>query len=430
MERTRTVKIGELAQLCGVSQATIRYYVRIGMLIPDDSGSQYNFSQREYQDLQLILKMKQQRFNLKEIQDYLVLTRHSNLIEPDTIEACLSILTSKRSELNGEIAQLQQSVEGIDQEILSLSNRVCFPSAQTGVPLSALNLLVCPHCGRPLMVENALINGNYVYSGTLHCSGGDECCKGYTAQIDHGIVKTGNLYTSPYDRPDLKRGLYRDMVPDFSLALQKCYDYVSDELKKQDLHGKVILEANINGYFFLYHHLNLLPEDCVCIVTDKWPEMLEMYKSLIEQMQVRRNILYIADASPNLPLRHHCVDLHISYLSENEYQLYHKKNFADDAKNFFKNSVRIFGAYISFDRDSVSRQNLLKKYPECNPKCYQAEYLKEEYEAAHFKMNSSEVGYTLDSGTRQYSFACHVKGEALRVFRFSAGKLRAETDSL
>lgn len=417
------MKIGELAQLCGVSQATIRYYVRIGMLIPDDSGSQYNFSHREYQDLQLILKMKQQRFNLKEIQDFLVLTRHSNLIEPDTIEACLSILNAKRNELNGEIAQLQRSVAGIDQEILTLSNRVSYPSAHTGVPLLALNLLVCPHCGRPLMVENALIRGDYVYSGTLHCSGGSECPQGYTAQIDHGIVKTGNLYTKPYDRPDLTRGLYRDMVPDFSSALQKCYDYVSDELKKQDLHGKVILEANINGYFFLYHHLSLLPEDCVCIVTDKWPEMLEMYKALIEQMQVRRNILYIADASPDLPLRHHCVDLHISYLSENEYQLYHQKSFVEDADRFFKDSVRIFGSYISFDRGSMSRKNLQKKYPECTPKCYQAEYLEEEYAGAHFKIQLAEVGHTLDSGTRQYSFACHEKGEALRIFRFSARKM-------
>ena len=92
------MKIGELAQLCGVPQATIRYYVRTGMLVPDDSGSQYNFTEREYQNLQLILKMKRQKFNLKEIQDYLVLTRHSNFIEPDTIAACLQMLDAKRQD--------------------------------------------------------------------------------------------------------------------------------------------------------------------------------------------------------------------------------------------------------------------------------------------------------------------------------------------
>lgn len=417
------MKIGELAQLCGVPQATIRYYVRSGILVPNDSGAQYDFSQREYQNLQLILKMKRQHFCLKEIQDYLVLTRHSNFIEPDTIESCRNMLTTKREEICAQIHQLQQSVEDIDQEIQSLDSRVIRKFHKTGLPLAALNLLACPHCGSPLLVEGASIQGDFLSSGTLHCAGGQDC-PGFQAVIENGIVKTGNLYTAAYDNPDLKRGLYRDMSPDFDSAMQRCYNFISDNLRNRTLHGKVLLEANINGYFFLYRHLQLLPEDCILVVTDKYPEMLEMYKSLIEQMEVKRNILYIADASEHLPLRQPCVDLHVTLLGENEYQLYHQHNFIDDAAKFFKPDAEIFGAYISYDRDSRSRKNIAKKYPECSPRCHQIDYLHSDYAAAGFSMEYTKAGKVLDSGSLKYSFECHVKGEPLRFFRFSARRRR------
>ena len=417
------MKIGELAQLCGVPQATIRYYVRTGMLVPDDSGSQYNFTDREYQNLQLILKMKRQKFNLKEIQDYLVLTRHSNFIEPDTIAACLQMLEAKRQELNQEIDELLRSVQEIDQEILDLNNRVVQPADKTGVPLSALHLLVCPHCGRRLKVDNAAILDDSIWSGTLYCAN-EDCPKGYRAAIEHGIVKTGNLYTGDHDWPDLKRGLYRNMVPEFSTGMQKSYDYIAEETRKMDLHGKVVLESNINGNFYLYQHLELLPEDCILVVTDRFPEMLEMYKNLIEQMGWKRDILFIADNSINFPLKRECVDLHISCLGENEYNLYHPRPFAEDAKKYFKPNVRILGVYVSFDKGAVSCKNLKVKYPECCEYPYQMDHLRRNYAADGFRLEAAEAGSLTDSGGRQFSCACHVKGETMRIFHFTASQTK------
>lgn len=413
------MKIGELAQRCGVSQATIRYYVRTGMLIPNDSGAQYDFTQRELQDLQLILKMKQQHFNLKEIQDYLVLTRHSNFIEPDTIDACLALWEAKRAEIYEQITQLQQSIRDIDQEIIQLRSQTARPVRKTGVPLSALSLLACPHCGRSLMVEHALIQEDYVGSGLLRCSNPD-CVPGYQAEIQQGIIKTGNVYTAPYDSPDLRRGLYRDMVPSFSSALQKCSDFISKKLGQYDLHGKVLLEANINGFFFLYQHLDTMPEDCICVIIDKYPETLEMYKSLIEQMECKVRILYIADAGERFPLRDSCVDLYISYFGEGEYLLYHKHCFLQDAVRHLKPSAKILGSLLSYDKDSLSRKKLAEKYPEGSERKHQAGYAREDYQALGFRMELTEAGSTTDSGTYQYSFECHVRGEPLRIYYYMA----------
>lgn len=414
------MKIGELAKLCGVPQATIRYYISNGLLIPDDSSPQFNFTDREYQDLQQILKMKQQKFTLSEIHQYLSLVRHSNFIEPDTIAECLKILDQKKQELRGQMEALERSIDGIEEEIETLKTSTYEHTNQTGVPLSALDLLVCPHCKKQLRLEQAVIEDGVVLSGTLQCVNYDVCDSTYRAEIERGIVKTHNHYTEPYDQPDLHRGLYRGMKQEFSTALQKSYDLIGTRLTQMDLSGKIVLEANINGYFFLYHHLHFLPEDCICVIIDKYPQMLEMYKNLIDCLNTRHNILYIADASMNYPLKEHCVDLHISFFGETEHQLYHKNTYLYDAKGFFKRDAAVLGAFLSYEIQSQSRKRILSKYPEGNERLFQIGYLAEDYKYNAYKLDYSKVGATTDTGIKQYSYACQVPGDPLSVYHFYA----------
>lgn len=72
------------------------------------------------------------------------------------------------------------------------------------------------------------------------------------------------------------------MGPEFSFCFQRCYDRVTESLMKDDMNGKVFLEANINGYFYMYNHLGLLPANSTLILIDKYPEILRMYKALID----------------------------------------------------------------------------------------------------------------------------------------------------
>lgn len=413
------MKIGELAQACKVPVGTIRYYISTGLLVPEHSGAQYTFTDREYRDLQLILKLKQQQFNLKEIQSYLSLIRHSNFIERDTIDACIQMMQRKKQELSEEIFLLNRSIADIDQEIKELESITEPAASQTGVPLCALSLFVCPHCGRPLLISDARIQNQFLLSGTLSCPPSAEC-PGYKAVIENGIIKTGKLYTGIYDKPDLTRGMYRAMGQEFSTDLQKCYDNTASELKNYDLHGKTLLEANINGYFFLYNHLKLIPEDCLCIVVDKYPEILEMYKSLIERLNLNRQILYLADASTDYPLKRQSIDFHISYLSENEYQLYHKNCYLADAGKYLRPDARLIGVFLSYDKNAVSRKKLKIKYPECSDRCYQVDYLKEDYKKLNCRINLTEIGIAHGHERREYAFECHVKEEPLCIFHFTA----------
>ncbi|BAL01416.1 putative MerR family transcriptional regulator [Oscillibacter valericigenes Sjm18-20] len=416
------MKIGELAKRAGISRDTIRYYIKNGLLVPEKNDAQYNFSDRELQDLYKIIKMKQQQFNLTEIQNYLSLERLSNLIEPETIDDCLRMMNNKKQELHGQIKKLKDAIKCIDQEVLDLTTRAHGEPQKTGVPISALPLLTCPHCGKQLEISNADLNSRYIFSGFLNCA-----C-GYHAKIENGIVKTGNLYTNIYDRPDLRRGLYRNVGQGFSTAVQKCYDYISSELQKRDLNGKVILEANINGYFFLYNHLPLLENGCLCIIIDKFPEMLEMYKGLLELLNLNRDILYISDASMNYPLKPNCVDLHISFFGENEHQLYHHNPYLTDAKQFFKPDVLILGSYLSYSKNSASRKNLICKYPESSSHLYNITYCKEAYNAENYYISYHRVGSLLETASKEYAFECHAKGEPLELYYFKARSASLLTD--
>ena len=155
------MKIGQLAKLCGVSVATVRYYVSMGMLIPNDSSAQYDFSEREVEDLNLILKMRKHQFKLKEIQQYLILTRHSRMIEPSTINAALTILEIKQQEIFSEIEELKNSYREIGEEIHNLREKGTAERRVTGVPVSALPLFACPYCGESLNIERRSLTGSW-----------------------------------------------------------------------------------------------------------------------------------------------------------------------------------------------------------------------------------------------------------------------------
>ena len=413
------MKIGELAKKCNISQTTIRYYVQSGLLIPDDSSPQYDFTERELQYLQMIIRMRQQSFSINEIQAYLSLIRLSNFIEPETIGECIRILTRKKREIAEQIATLQQSFEDIGREINELHSRAEIMPSETGVPLSALPLLVCPSCGRALRIENASICDNHIISGKLICKD-SETCEGYSAVIENGIIKTANRYTGVCDSPDLGRGMYRNMGYKLSRCLQKGYDYISSRLLKQDCSGKVILEANINGYFFLYNHLRLLPQDCLFILVDKFPEMLEMYRSLIGTLGLERNILYIADSKTDYPLKNASVDILISYFGENEHQLYNPNPYVQDARRFLKEDSVILGALLSYKQGAKSRKNLQKKYLESSPRCFQIDYLKEDYARNGFGIETTLLDSIEDTDKKDYSFECQEKGEPIFLYSFFA----------
>ncbi len=405
------MKIGEFSRLCGVSRDTIRFYIKNNLLIPNDHGTQYEFTEKEYQEMQIIFRMKSQRFTLEEIGRYLMLLRANVMFGPESLEYASQLLNQKKQSLQKEIEDLNSICRSIDTDLQNLQRDSIGHRQMTGVPLRALALLACPHCRKTLQISNANLDMKYVYSGDLICS-----C-GYHITIENGIVKTGNVYTGNHDRPDLQRGFYIKVSNEFAAYTQKSGNYIMEALSSSSLADKVIYEGYCNGFFFLYNHLKELDSKAIFIFTDKYPEMMELYKANIERMDLKLDILYIADNSIYLPLRFQCIDIMLDFMNSNEHSLYFKTPYIQDIRPFLKSGANIYGHHFSYPEQSATLKALQKKYPEGSCDAYLFKRWKAAYEQAGVKLCIKELGKVMTT-EKSYSFDCHKDGEALNAKYF------------
>ena len=407
------MKIGEFAVRYNVSRDTVRHYIKFGLLIPDDTGAQLHFGERECHDMETILRMKSQCFSLVEIRRFLDIYRVSTMVEPESIQDIITLFNQKKKELQQQAQNLMATCTDLEHEVRQLQEHLLPSDVRNDVPISALSLLACPRCGQSLELENASLSHNCVHQGLLRC----RC--GYHASIEDGIVMTDNRYTGTHDSPDLRRGIYRDVSPDFVTYIQRCTDFALRTLGKMDLHRRVVLENHVNGYFFLYNNLSHLEPDCTYIIIDKYPEILQMYKRNIEQLGLKLNILFIADAGLDFPIRHGAVDVLVSFMGCNEHSLYFQNPYIHDMKPFLNQKAIVLGANLGFHRESRSLRNIRKKYPEGDGNGFCYEDFSEHYRNEGYLVERQPVGVILETSDR-FSFECHVAGEELIVSHFLA----------
>ncbi len=411
------MKIGEFAAKGNVSKDTVRYYVEKGLLIPHVEGKHMEFSEREFRDLQHIKKFKKANFTIKEIHFLLSMKRTSNMVEKHVLKDYLQLLEDKKKSIRQQIADLGESLEALEENIKDIHCWVDQTEEKLGVPLKALPLLACPHCSVQLKLKNADLTSRYVYKGTLFC----EC--GYEVEIADGIIITQNYYTGQYDVPDMGYGGYYDSVGEnFVTYLQKSYDYIYSRLHKEDLANKVVLETNLEGYFFLYKHFLNLKNDCTYILIDKFEETIGLFKKRIERLGRNLDILFIADASLNYPLKPNCIDYLIDFYGENEFLLYHKKFYIESAKKFFSPQLKVYGAYMSYNDTSKSKSQVPLYYPECSPQAYSKKGVPQIYEKEDFQISLCEVGVMKET-YHKYRYCCHVTGENLYMNCFEAVRM-------
>lgn len=406
------MRIGELAKQNNVTIDTIRYYISLGLLIPRKKGSQFEFNQRETENLQFIQRLKSMRFNLKEIGIIMNMRRTGNWNEPETIKEYTRMLRAKIGEINAENVALEYSKELIEKEISCFEKSSSNNDSRQGVPIRALPYLVCPHCGRQLTVNNGTFSYKYIHDGELLC----ESC-GYRAKIEKGIILTGNRYEGHYDTADIKRELYHTLNSDLLKIYQLLSDHILMALQKEDISGKIIMENFVNGYFFLYTHFHELPKDCLYIIVDKYPEMIYMYKELISALGLELDILYIADASLHYPLAKGCVDVVVDFFSSNEHDFYFKDFYYDSMNPYLKENVSVFGATMALRQDAKSRRLYEKRYPEGNKDLMMYPAMEENLKKNGFQISNKKVG-SVKKSQNMLSFSCHLNGEEMSFLYF------------
>ena len=159
--------------------------------------------------MELIIKLKSLHFSLNDIHKILSLSRVSNLNDRGDIEDYLKFFLEQKDRLMQERADLDKAISGIKNEIDSIKNSIENHSLKTGVPLSMLGKIYCPHCQKQLNLKDAYIENQYVLSGEFLC----DC--GYTAKIRDGILCTKGGCISAYDSPDLERSFMKNIPAHF-----------------------------------------------------------------------------------------------------------------------------------------------------------------------------------------------------------------------
>lgn len=404
------MKISQLAEKYGIPKDTVQYYTKLGLLVPRQKGAGHDFTQREEEDLQYIQKLKTMQFSLKEIQQIMHLRRISNWNEPETVCDYLRMLDNRDQQISEDIRALEEARRLVAAE-RSTMEAPATQRTRLGVPLVALQYLVCPNCGRPLRLNEGEIMYPYVFGGHLDCG-----C-GWSARIRDGVLDTGNRYTGLHDSPDLSRALYRGMPADFYRFMNLCADKLVTRMNGMDLSGKLVLETHVNGYSFLYNHLKELKNDCIYVICDKYVEIIRMYKDLLELLGVQLNILFIADASASLPLAKESVSLLISFFASGEHSLYFENMLVDDMERYLRPRAQVLGTQMIFPARTLG--NLKKKYPEGGLKGFTRKNHEDAFERNSFRLEWEDVGSLLKTPD-QFSFSCHVDGDPLVMSYFRA----------
>ncbi|PIE24242.1 MAG: Zn(2+)-responsive transcriptional regulator [Neptuniibacter caesariensis] len=114
------MQIGELAQQCGVSVDTVRYYEKQQLLLPTgrSTGGYRQFGQQAKHQLSFIIKAKALGFTLKEIKELLTIK-----ISPDSFECAevKAMADAKLERIESKIKELQH----MHQALTHISGQCC-----------------------------------------------------------------------------------------------------------------------------------------------------------------------------------------------------------------------------------------------------------------------------------------------------------------
>lgn len=120
-------KIGELAELAGVSRRTIDYYTNLGLLKPDRSQSGYRYYTEDcLLRLKLIESMKNQRLTLDEIKERMAAL--AGTLQPQGVTGKpprldIQFLKEQFKQLEVQLAELQPLVNKMESGQAAVASR-------------------------------------------------------------------------------------------------------------------------------------------------------------------------------------------------------------------------------------------------------------------------------------------------------------------
>ncbi|QUI25178.1 MerR family transcriptional regulator [Vallitalea pronyensis] len=304
--------IGEFSKKLGVSADTVRYYINIGLLLPQKRNHKYYFLEDNIDVMKEILRYKRLNFTLDEIGQLLHIKNAFFNINQANQKYVLDLLMDKQQVIKEEIHQLESCYNSLQEKIDKVKQVDVTEVNSIGIPVNFIHNLVCPHCGKSWdTIEKD--KTPYIHHGALQCS-----C-GYAMQIKDGIIITQPLedvteenHTNIIDNMQQHLGdYYQNQDSGYHKIMNQMQIVTNQCLLEHIKHKKVIVSMGISPYKILKNIVENLDQDAYYIILDHRYHYLKYIKQHIDVMEHRHHVIFIYGDREKLPLKHHIADLMI-----------------------------------------------------------------------------------------------------------------------
>lgn len=440
------MKIGDFANKFDVSISTVRYYIKNGVLVPSKKDNcQFEFSEKDIEEMKIVLALKKLFFSIEEIKQYLKITRIYNGEDLSMAEHLVGIFEHKIGLLRKEVNERQTAISSIERRVNTLNNMVLQQHSLSenhfkkniGIPVEFLKYIACPKCGS--YFNNELkTHENRIISGKLCCS-----C-GYEAEIEDGIILApaeSTYYSSndfkvlhyqeiPPENADFVFFQYLDSLTDEVITLlYQTYNDISQRLRElyastnelpelifvPDLASHYLYQ-NINEPFFKeYFHRSFI------IVTGFSKENILAIKSHMDAIAPNANIIYIANAIYELPIQKKSIDLWIDATSSYNFAFFHPETLHSKIAPYLKAGSIIVGLTKYYDPSARSLSRIKKNYSQELRNHSLITFFEQRLQNDGFNITyEKDIGFTTNPGS-YYEY--HAKGEKHRYLVYSADKI-------
>ncbi|MDD7795259.1 MerR family transcriptional regulator [Clostridium sp. 'White wine YQ'] len=341
---SEVMKIGAFSKKNNITLDSIRHYITLGLLVPNRNGKQYDFDERCQLDIEEIINLKELGFSLNEIKTIFFFKKFASLARNEDREYYRGIFKQKCRDISIEIEKLSDIREKLEEKlkIMNLSENI--QPRKIGVDIRVISLLNCSHCNEGLILTQGSITDNKIIEGTLSC----KCGKKYI--ISEGILMDENTFVNKeyITQKNSIKDYILETSEEYLDNLYKTNEWLHRELDFNDSKNKVILELGTGWGYFLRSIYSELPESCTYIAVDRNINSHIFLKSILENLNYERNILFICCDFLDIPIKNKSVDIVMDISGTSNFSFENREFLLALIDNKVKEQSRLIGSYILF----------------------------------------------------------------------------------
>ncbi|WP_238883932.1 MerR family transcriptional regulator [Clostridium sp. YIM B02551] len=351
------MKIGAFSKKNNITLDSIRHYINLGLLVPNKNGKQYDFDERCQLDIEEIMGLKALGFSLNEIKTIFFFKKLASLVKNEEKKYYKGIFKRKYNDISAELERLADIKNKLEEKLKTMELSEDVEQRKIGVDISVLNLLSCSLCNEGLSLTQASITDNKIIDGTLSC----KCGKRYI--ISEGILMDENKLANNEDF--FKESSIKDYILETSEEyldnLYKTNEWLHRELDFNSFNNKVILELGTGWGYCLRSIYSELPESSTYIAVDRNINSHIFLKSILENLNYERNILFVCSDFLNMPIKNKSIDIVMDISGTSNFGFENKNFLLDLVDNKVKEHSELIGSYILF-KNFVADSFVEKKF--------------------------------------------------------------------